>query len=755
MKKLLSIAFCLVMVMALAIGTFAATDDPHEGHELVEVPGKEATCTEKGLSDGTFCTDCGMFVVNQKTIPAKGHNFENHVCTECGESHNIVEAPSKEPTCTERGLTEGTFCMDCMIFVESQKDIPATGHNFVDGDCTVCGVSEHEGHELATAPSREPTCTERGLTEGTFCMDCMIFVESQKDIPATGHNFENHVCTECGESHNIVEVPGKEATCTEKGLTDGTFCMDCGKFVVNQKDIPVKDHNYADGTCTMCGEADPDCKHESTRVEVFEANCSKEGTSTVICNDCGAEVSTETLPTNDNHAFHNGICLLCGAEEVLPCEHEYEVVREDKATCLENGYVWEKCTKCGMENNYEVVSAGEHNYEAGKCTACGEADPNCKHEHTSLEIFEANCSKEGSSSVVCKDCGFVISTETLPTNDNHAFHEGTCLLCGAEEILPCEHEYEVVRELKATCLENGYVWEKCTKCGWEHNYEVEGLGEHNYETGKCDVCGEPDPDCKHESTRLDIVEANCSKEGICVVICKHCGVEVSSEILPVNDNHAFVNHICLLCGEEEVLPCEHEYEVVRELKATCLENGYVWEKCTKCGWEHNYEVEGLGEHNYETGKCTVCGEADPNCKHEHTNLDIIEANCSKEGTSSVVCSDCGFVISTETLPINENHAFHNGTCLLCGAAEPTEPEVEPTEPEVEPTEPEVEPTEPEVEPTEPEVEPTEPEVEPTEPEAGSNSESVPFAGDDSFLVVAIVVLSMTGLIILVSKKRIF
>jgi hypothetical protein len=143
-------------------------------------------------------------------------------------------------------------------------------------------------------------------------------------------------------------------------------------------------------------------------------------------------------------------------------------------------------------------------------------------------------------------------------------------------------------------------------------------------------------------------------------------------------------------------------------------------------------------------------------------MDVFEANCSKEGTSSVVCSDCGVVISTEVLPVNENHAFHNGTCLLCGASEPTEPEVKPSEPEVEPTEPEVKPSEPEVEPTEPEVEPTKPVIKPTKPvikpiapEAGSNSESVPFAGDDSFLVIAVAVLSMTGLIVIVSKKRVF
>ncbi len=86
--------------------------------------------------------------------------------------------------------------------------------------------------------------------------------------------------------------------------------------------------------------------------------------------------------------------------------------------------------------------------------------------------------------------------------------------------------------------------------------------------------------------------------------------------------------------------------------------------------------------------------------------------------------------------------------------EPTEPEVKPTEPEVKPTEPEVKPTEPEVKPTEPEVKPTEPEVKPTEPEtkptvpSGTASDhNRPATGDESNVVLYVVLLAAAGIVL--------
>lgn len=82
-----------------------ATTEPTK-HTLVDIPGKDATCGEKGLTVGKQCSHCGTVTVAQTEIPATGkHNYgtpvsvdaKNHKyrCSVCGteklEAHNIVD----------------------------------------------------------------------------------------------------------------------------------------------------------------------------------------------------------------------------------------------------------------------------------------------------------------------------------------------------------------------------------------------------------------------------------------------------------------------------------------------------------------------------------------------------------------------------------------------------------------------------------------------------------------------------------------
>ena len=53
-------------------------------------------------------------------------------------------------------------------------------------------------------------------------------------------------------------LPGVEPTCTDEGLTEGSYCSVCGIVLVAQEVIPATGHSYDNGICTNCGEADPD-----------------------------------------------------------------------------------------------------------------------------------------------------------------------------------------------------------------------------------------------------------------------------------------------------------------------------------------------------------------------------------------------------------------------------------------------------------------------------------------------------------------
>ena len=54
-------------------------------HTPVTIPGYPATCTEPGMTDGQYCPVCKTVLVEWEVIPALGHNYENGVCTGCGD----------------------------------------------------------------------------------------------------------------------------------------------------------------------------------------------------------------------------------------------------------------------------------------------------------------------------------------------------------------------------------------------------------------------------------------------------------------------------------------------------------------------------------------------------------------------------------------------------------------------------------------------------------------------------------------------
>lgn len=100
-----------------------------------------ATCEKAGTV--TYkCTICGKEKHEQAS--ALGHDYDsNGVCTRCSKikqpehKHSYVETSRTEPTCTERGISIKT----CSCGEVREEKIDALGHNFVNGICTRCKVS--------------------------------------------------------------------------------------------------------------------------------------------------------------------------------------------------------------------------------------------------------------------------------------------------------------------------------------------------------------------------------------------------------------------------------------------------------------------------------------------------------------------------------------------------------------------------------------------------------------------------------------
>ena len=67
--------------------TFRVGEAAPCSHTHTKTEEQAATCTEDGLRTVT-CLDCGA--VTQETLPAKGHTYQNGVCTVCGETEYLL-----------------------------------------------------------------------------------------------------------------------------------------------------------------------------------------------------------------------------------------------------------------------------------------------------------------------------------------------------------------------------------------------------------------------------------------------------------------------------------------------------------------------------------------------------------------------------------------------------------------------------------------------------------------------------------------
>ena len=259
----------------------------HADWDTVILPGVDPTCTDPGKTEGKKCSGCGEILVAQDTIPAMGHDYEQNVTP---------------PTCTESGYT--TYVCHCGDFYEDAY-VDALGHSFggwyetkapteaAQGekrrDCERCDAFEtapiepqahdHNDWPAVILPGVAPTCTTPGKTEGKTCSGCGDVLVAQDTIPATGHDMgawkqtkaptctsdgsEKSECAACDHvetrtiaatGHSVVIDSAVEATCTNKGMTEGQHCSTCSTVLVAQKPLDPVSHDFAMHNGTVCGK---------------------------------------------------------------------------------------------------------------------------------------------------------------------------------------------------------------------------------------------------------------------------------------------------------------------------------------------------------------------------------------------------------------------------------------------------------------------------------------------------------------------
>ena len=177
------------------------------GHNPKLVNHKDATCTDDGYTGDIVCSVCNEVLETGTVLSALGHSYGEPDWT-WDDAHCVATAIF---TCTHD--SSHTEALDAEVTSEITKE-------------AACGVA---GEETRTA-----SVTFAGKTY----TDVQIL-----PIAALEHE---------AELRNV-----KEATCTDDGYTGDSVCKHCGKTLAKGEVVKATGHNYKNGKCVNCGAAEP------------------------------------------------------------------------------------------------------------------------------------------------------------------------------------------------------------------------------------------------------------------------------------------------------------------------------------------------------------------------------------------------------------------------------------------------------------------------------------------------------------------
>ena len=298
------------------------------------------TCTEKGLTEGTHCSKCGKILQAQNEIPALGHDFSKEWTID------------KEATCTEKG-SKSHHCTRCEV-KSDETEIPTIEHS--ESDWII---------------DKEATCTEDG-SKHTECTVCHTTIKTEK-ISALGHTGGTATCTEqatcsvCGEKygdalgHNYGDIiPKTEPTCSQKGVEAHYKCSVCNKVF---KDDEHKTETTLD---ELTIAINPNAHNFGEWIKNEGAD-----THTRVCSFNSEHTETESCHGGTATCTEQAICERCGNKYGESLGHAI-VHHEAKApTCTEIGWeAYDTCSRCDY-TTYVEIPAGHNFDESGVCNACG------------------------------------------------------------------------------------------------------------------------------------------------------------------------------------------------------------------------------------------------------------------------------------------------------------------------------------------------------------------------------------------------
>ena len=650
---------------------------------------KENSCTESG-SAVYRCTNEGCSYSVTQPLSPLGHSWDSQaacaerVCTACGaelpasEAHTYTEE-LRAATCSQ----DGARIFTCAACGDSYTEaIPAFGHAMewlestavkgcettvtVTGKCTRAGCTHSESmqpqvtetHKFTESIARPATCQSEGVRLFK-CTEC----STTKEEPYTDKEAHAWVqgaqaggtvmstCSLCSAAKTSI-VAESEAVVTKADLKEAdevalgdTYiqlddkaveALEGEEFTLAVEEVPVKEVEGAiEGervySITMNTMNGGDVTQFGGTITVRLPYTLQEG------DDVGA-IHIAYIDENGNAeairgTYSNGYVTFetdhfsyytvrqYTAEQL--CEqfgHNVQATQQ-QASCLQDGYLIETCTRCGKIVTNKVVTALGHDYRvkeqtAPTCIAAGStayACSRCSEEYTqqfpatghSWEMSgtaAATCTAAGSINYTCKTCGAVRSEATEALG----------------------HDIEQTVTAYPTCTGRGEYTYACTRCDYSYTEEIPAVG---------------------HILNASVTPATCGENGYTTYLCSVCGYSYEDDVVPATGEHTIVNGICTVCGQG----CEHEFGEGAVTPPQCTQQGYTTYTCTVCGYSYTADIADALGHSYTIDPlhCDLCGL----CRYEHDDevtAQLVGERCGEGVVITRTCKSCGRV-QTQTL----------------------------------------------------------------------------------------------------------
>ena len=569
--------------------------------------------------------------------------------------HNNFDAGvTTAPTCTEKGYTLYT-CQTAGCTYTKKVSIPATGHSYTNGTCTVCGEGEPALPTYVTS-----------VTPGTAYKLGMYSTSSAAEHYFSGTIINNYYGATDTSYGNGVDVYVEQTT--------GGYYLSFQNSSGQKQYINV----VASGDYRNFSIA-------STASTVYTWDAAKNTLSTTVSGDVcyignyGTYTSLNILKSSkltDSDYLARFYVIDDGSQDnpsdnpVTPpaaCQHQYNQT-VTAPTCTAGGFTTFVCTLCAHSYIGANTAAKGHSYTNGICGDCGAAQPAGGTSTQVTLTFDANKTNRtefSDTKQVWTYNGLTVTNDKASASSNVAdygnpvrFYQGSNVTISYPGMTKIE--------IDCTGLEDKYVssWLTRTDATVTNNGGIITI-----------VLNAPADSITYtnlakQSRAFSITVYAGDSQGQPVdppAACQHTNTTVVGAIAVSCTTNGFTgNKICSQCNtvleEGTVITAGgHSFgEWAQATTPTCTAAGSERRDCNNCDHYETKSVAALGHTDVnQDSLCDKCGQQLAACAHTNTTVEgAVAVTCTNDGrTGTTRCADCNIVLVEDTVIPTTGHVF--------------------------------------------------------------------------------------------------